>query len=149
MPSIGVFCVHDPIPFHLQLSKPGGIVYPPLDSIAPPLVKVRILRDIAMNAGDRNFRRSITLGEGTVQVLPQSPQETLNWEGEACCRDPASVVGTFSCGVAAITVCFHLIHKFWTLCSLPTNFEGYTGGGNITTTWECVSSPESLLRLSD
>ncbi|KAK7019883.1 hypothetical protein R3P38DRAFT_1226573 [Favolaschia claudopus] len=103
LPSILVFCVEDPIPFHLQLSVPDGRqqLFRPN---AHPLVKVHLLRKLEMNVGDRQAHRDIVLGEATLQRVPlgrdEDTQVVLGWEGEARCRDPDSVVGTFSCGNA-------------------------------------------------
>ncbi|KAJ7037794.1 hypothetical protein C8F04DRAFT_396429 [Mycena alexandri] len=100
-PAVDVFCVLEPIPFHLQLSTSRkylqNIFSGPL-----PLVKVYILRQIAMNARGRMVTQSLILGQGTIRPLPADRRHTLNWEGEACCRDPASVVGTFECGTIAV-----------------------------------------------
>ncbi|KAJ7624995.1 hypothetical protein DFH06DRAFT_745448 [Mycena polygramma] len=72
-PTIGVFCVHDAIPFHLQLSRLGAECC--------PIVRVRILRQVAMDAGARVAKRSLILGEGTLRRLPsrrvKSAAETL------------------------------------------------------------------------
>ncbi|KAJ7326374.1 hypothetical protein DFH08DRAFT_338093 [Mycena albidolilacea] len=100
MPSIRAFCVEDPIPFHLQLSSVESS-HPNIGSAEPPRVKVRIMRRITMIATDRMAERCIVLGEGTLQPLPtHGTHATLNWQGEAHCRDPRSIVGTFDCGPA-------------------------------------------------
>ncbi|KAJ6511362.1 hypothetical protein C8R47DRAFT_731681 [Mycena vitilis] len=91
VPSIGVFCVHDSIPFHLQLSRAGS---------SSPVVRVRMLRQVAMDTGARVAKQSLTLGEGTLRRLPSPDINILIWEGEVRCRDPSSVVGTFKCGRA-------------------------------------------------
>ncbi|KAJ7719926.1 hypothetical protein B0H16DRAFT_1605511 [Mycena metata] len=107
-PSGGAFCVLEPIPFHLQLSTSRGVQ----DTFSGvlPLVKVHILRQIAMNVGGRMVTQSLVLGHGTIRLTPADRRRhTLNWEGEACCRDPASVVGTFECGtLAVVTVSFRM-----------------------------------------
>ncbi|KAJ7719924.1 hypothetical protein B0H16DRAFT_1336362 [Mycena metata] len=104
-PSVGAFCVLEPIPFHLQLSTSRESLQNILSG-ALPLVKVYILRQIAMNVGGRMATQCLVLGHGTTRFLPADlRRHTLNWEGEACCRDPASVVGTFECGtIAVVTV---------------------------------------------
>ncbi|KAJ7624991.1 hypothetical protein DFH06DRAFT_1142321 [Mycena polygramma] len=91
VPSIGVFCVKDSIPFHLQVSRAGS---------SPALVQVRMRRQVAMDAGARIAKRSLILGEGTLRRLPSPDINILIWEGEVRCRDPPSVVGTFECGRA-------------------------------------------------
>jgi hypothetical protein len=112
MPSIGAFCVEDPIPFHLQLSSVESS-HPNIGSAKPPRVKVRIMRRITMNATDRMAERCIVLGEGTLQPLrvpTHGAHATLNWQGEAHCRDPGSIVGTFDCGPAvAVMVCVRFL----------------------------------------
>jgi hypothetical protein len=64
-----------------------------------------------MRVGDRHARRSIILGEGTLRALPPSfhdseglhPKngQTLHWEGEVRCTDPATV-GSFDAGLVIV-----------------------------------------------
>ncbi|KAJ7094017.1 hypothetical protein B0H15DRAFT_831597 [Mycena belliarum] len=100
-PSVGVFCVAESIPFHLQLSITGGFIHHIHRFFATGRpIRVSILRQIKADTGDRTTKRDIILGEGTLRVL--SKGATLNWEGEARCRDPSSVVGSFDCGQTVV-----------------------------------------------
>ncbi|KAJ7481613.1 hypothetical protein FB451DRAFT_132583 [Mycena latifolia] len=106
-PSVGVFCVSEPIPFHLQLSSPEASLRRMHEFFQGPStgshVRVYILRQIAVDVGDRIVKRNIILGEGRLRLLSTSEKGVaLNWEGEARCRDPASVVGSFDCGPAVV-----------------------------------------------
>ncbi|KAJ7094008.1 hypothetical protein B0H15DRAFT_831572, partial [Mycena belliarum] len=78
-PSVGVFCVAESIPFHLQLSITGGFIHQMhrLFATGRP-IRASILRQIKANAGDRTTKRYITLGEGTLRLLSQGT--TLYWE---------------------------------------------------------------------
>ncbi|KAJ6591101.1 hypothetical protein DFH09DRAFT_1138573 [Mycena vulgaris] len=103
VPSVGVFCIADPIPFHLQICSPGAQfnhMHRFFGRSAQDLpVRVYILRQITADAGGRIAKRNIILGEGALRLL-SAADGALNWEGQACCRDPGSVVGSFDCGPA-------------------------------------------------
>ncbi|KAJ7130164.1 hypothetical protein C8R44DRAFT_774959 [Mycena epipterygia] len=122
-PSVGVFCANDPIPFHLQLSSSEPSCHHMhhffRQSAGVSLVRVYILRQISADAGNRIAKRKIVLGEGALRLLPPASELVANdtvlcmhWEGEARCRDPASVVGSFDCGSAAVVeACCRML--FW------------------------------------
>ncbi|KAJ7108749.1 hypothetical protein C8R44DRAFT_296627 [Mycena epipterygia] len=119
VPSSRVFCVSTAISFHVQLSGPVALLREmfargarafthPLQSAGDFPIQVYILRRITMRVSDRNARRSIVLGEGTLRPLPPPFHEgasldaqTLNWEGEVRCADSATV-GSFNAGLVAV-----------------------------------------------
>lgn len=63
-----------------------------------------------MRVGDKNARRSIVLGEGTLRSLPpvfregaSSGTEALSWEGEVRCAEDFTV-GSFEAGLVTVKV---------------------------------------------
>ncbi|KAJ7507279.1 hypothetical protein B0H11DRAFT_197761 [Mycena galericulata] len=138
MPALGVFCVAEMIPFHLQLSGPDACL-PHMHQFfmrnpSAPNIKVTILRQVEAHTGHRKAIRNIILGDGSLRFLPTSANEdstgtvhagTLNWEGEARCRDPASVVGSFDCGFVIVRDMLSVEISSPQGCPLPRSVFGY------------------------
>ncbi|KAJ7099968.1 hypothetical protein B0H15DRAFT_877217, partial [Mycena belliarum] len=118
-PASRVFRVSDSIPFHLQVSGPAALIgemfrrrrhaftHPPRSAEELP-VRVYLLRRVIMRVGDKNARRSIVLGEGTLRSLPpvfregaSSGTEALSWEGEVRCAEDFTV-GSFEAGLVTV-----------------------------------------------
>ncbi|KAJ7747962.1 hypothetical protein DFH07DRAFT_830687 [Mycena maculata] len=134
-PSLGVFCALDDIPFYLQLSGPGNSFQHMhqffMRNPAAPHIRVYILREMEIYTGHRMAKKRRILGEGTLRFMPGSvddtaPCRTLNWEGEARCQDPLSVVGTFDCGSIVVKDILAVEISPPKRCPLQRAFFGYT-----------------------
>ncbi|KAJ7263957.1 hypothetical protein C8J57DRAFT_1333232 [Mycena rebaudengoi] len=119
-PAVGMFCLTDEIPFHIQLCGPLPHVQQFLEkyrtgpdgSTGCPF-RVQIVRRITMDAEHRKATRQLTLGEATLHSVPpdiyghsSSPDLTrvasLHWEGRARCRD-LSICGSINAGAVVIS----------------------------------------------
>ncbi|KAJ7135423.1 hypothetical protein C8R43DRAFT_1020955 [Mycena crocata] len=103
VPSVGSFYVGSAIPFHLQISNGCTSHESPQAAWS---IRVYILRHIVSNVGGRIVKQRLILGEGTIRPMSNrraaNDAQSFDWEGEAQCRDPASVSQSFNFGPAVV-----------------------------------------------
>ncbi|KAJ7593832.1 hypothetical protein C8J56DRAFT_422352 [Mycena floridula] len=117
LPSVGVFYLHDSIPFHLQLtaSLPSLRLLTPIPNQSKPSIRVYLLRRVVVTSNGQTIRRNLILGEATLNALPPalSLDENLNWEGKVRCTNFDVRVGGFDAGflvVQDLVTCEVLYH---------------------------------------
>jgi hypothetical protein len=119
---VQIFGLADTIPFHLRLCAPLPSLrafFPRAAAAASPVMRVYLLRRIAIEVRGQRAWRDCILGEGGMRPVPPSATpdppghdslEMLDWQGQVRCTEGVDA-GSFHAG--------RVIVKVWVFCSNP------------------------------
>ncbi|KAJ4490898.1 hypothetical protein J3R30DRAFT_152352 [Lentinula aciculospora] len=120
IPSVGVFCIRESIPFHVQLLASNSGAFAKLQSASrmdnsEPFFQVHFLRQVEINNKEKKSAVHFPLREATMSPVPpvevtisessaQSRQgQKLDWEGEIPYGGETTLASSFNAGILAVT----------------------------------------------
>ncbi|KAJ7593831.1 hypothetical protein C8J56DRAFT_1160590 [Mycena floridula] len=104
LPSVGVFALHDSIPFYLQLTASVSSLRLLTPNQRKPSIRVYLLRQVVLTINRQKIPKHLVLGQATLNPLPPalSQDENLNWEGSVRSTNLDAPVGGFDAGLLAV-----------------------------------------------